>query len=98
MPVAVVTDSTAYLPAELSGTYDLTVVPLTVVVNGDEGLEGSEITPAEVARALSAHSSSRPTGSFSTAAPTASSPSTCRRGSPAPTTPRRSPPRRSARR
>ena len=48
MPVAVVTDSTAYLPAELGGTYDLTVVPLTVVVNGIEGLEGIEITPAEV--------------------------------------------------
>ena len=52
MPVAVVTDSTAYLPAELSGTYDLTVVPLTVVINGAEGLEGLEIQPAEVARAL----------------------------------------------
>jgi DegV family protein with EDD domain len=52
MPVAVVTDSTAYLPAELSGSYDLTVVPLTVVINGDSGLEGSEISPAEVARAL----------------------------------------------
>ncbi|MGK5685015.1 DegV family protein [Actinoplanes sp. URMC 104] len=52
MPVAVVTDSTAYLPAELSGTYDLTVVPLTVVVNGADGLEGLEIQPAEVARAL----------------------------------------------
>ena len=37
MPVAVVTDSTAYLPTELSGTCDLTVVPLTVVVNGAEG-------------------------------------------------------------
>ncbi len=64
MPVAVVTDSTAYLPAELSGTYDLTVVPLTVVINGDEGLEGSEITPTEVARALNARrvavSTSRP--------------------------------------
>ena len=45
MPVAVVTDSTAYLPAELSGAYDLTVVPLTVVVNGVEGLEGIEIIP-----------------------------------------------------
>jgi DegV family protein with EDD domain len=54
MSVAVVTDSTAYLPVELSGTYELTVVPLTVVVNGAEGLEGVEITPAEVARALSA--------------------------------------------
>jgi DegV family protein with EDD domain len=52
MPVAVVTDSTAYLPAELSGTYDLTVVPLTVVINGSEGLEGEQIQPAEVARAL----------------------------------------------
>jgi DegV family protein with EDD domain len=64
MPVAVVTDSTAYLPAELGGSYDLTVVPLTVVVNGVEGLEGTEITPAEVARALSARrvavSTSRP--------------------------------------
>lgn len=64
MTVAVVTDSTAYLPAELSGTYDLTVVPLTVVINGDSGLEGSEITPAEVARALNARraevSTSRP--------------------------------------
>ncbi|GGQ80345.1 DegV family protein [Couchioplanes azureus] len=64
MPVAVVTDSTAYLPSELGGTYDLTVVPLTVVINGDEGLEGEEISPAEVARALgarrSAVSTSRP--------------------------------------
>src|SRR5919206_133927 len=54
MSVAVVTDSTAYLPIELSGKYDLTVVPLTVVVNGVEGLEGEEIAPAEVARALGA--------------------------------------------
>jgi len=64
MPVAVVTDSTAYLPAELSGTYDLTVVPLTVVINGSEGLEGEQIQPAEVAHALSARrsavSTSRP--------------------------------------
>jgi DegV family protein with EDD domain len=64
MPVAVVTDSTAYLPVELNGTYDLTVVPLTVVINGAEGLEGLEIQPAEVARALharrSAVSTSRP--------------------------------------
>jgi DegV family protein with EDD domain len=64
MPVAVVTDSTAYLPSELSGTYDLTVVPLTVVINGAEGLEGEEISPAEVAYALGqrrvAVSTSRP--------------------------------------
>jgi DegV family protein with EDD domain len=64
MPVAVVTDSTAYLPPELSGTYDLTVVPLTVVINGAEGLEGQQIQPTEVARALgtrrAAVSTSRP--------------------------------------
>lgn len=64
MPVAVVTDSTAYLPAELSGANDLTVVPLTVVLNGDEGLEGIQIFPDEVARALGARrvavSTSRP--------------------------------------
>ena len=62
MPVAVVTDSTAYLPAELRGS--LTVVPLTVVVNGVEGAEGVDIAPAEVARALDARrvavSTSRP--------------------------------------
>src|SRR5690349_14265540 len=52
MPVAVVTDSTAYLPSELAGTYDLTVIPLTVVINGDEGIEGEEISPADVAYAL----------------------------------------------
>jgi DegV family protein with EDD domain len=64
MPVAVVTDSTAYLPAELAGAHKLTVVPLTVVVNGIEGLEGAEISPAEVARALTVRrshvSTSRP--------------------------------------
>jgi fatty acid kinase fatty acid binding subunit len=72
MPVAVVTDSTAYLPAELGGSYDLTVVPLTVVINGVEGLEGLEIQPAEVARALgarrSAVSTSRPAPSQFSAA------------------------------
>lgn len=64
MPVAVVTDSTAYLPAELAGTYDLTVVPLTVVINGVDGLEGLEIQPSDVARALAGRraqvSTSRP--------------------------------------
>ncbi|WP_067497158.1 DegV family protein [Actinoplanes sp. TFC3] len=64
MPVAVVTDSTAYFPAELNGTYHLTVVPLTVVINGDEGREGEQISPAQVARALGgrrvAVSTSRP--------------------------------------
>jgi DegV family protein with EDD domain len=64
MPTAVVTDSTAYLPAELAGRHTLTVVPLTVVISGREAREGDEVTPAEVAKALSARrvavSTSRP--------------------------------------
>jgi DegV family protein with EDD domain len=52
MSVAVVTDSTAYLPADLVATSGITVVPLSVVINGVEGVEGREVTPAEVARAL----------------------------------------------
>ncbi|MGW0434284.1 DegV family protein [Micromonospora sp. NPDC003197] len=64
MPVAVVTDSTAYLPAELSGTYGLTQVPLTVVLNGRAGLEGDEISAADIVQALDARrvavSTSRP--------------------------------------
>jgi DegV family protein with EDD domain len=50
--IAVVTDSTAYLPPELAAANDLTVVPLTVVIGGREGREGIEITPADVAQAL----------------------------------------------
>ncbi|MEU7572983.1 DegV family protein [Micromonospora sp. NPDC049240] len=64
MPVAVVTDSTAYLPPELVRAYRLTVVPLTVVLNGAEGLEGIETFPADATRALGARrvsvSTSRP--------------------------------------
>ena len=50
MPVAVVTDSTAYLPAELTG--GITVVPLTVMIDGVESAEGEQVGPAEVATAL----------------------------------------------
>ncbi|SCL17508.1 EDD domain protein, DegV family [Micromonospora nigra] len=64
MPVAVVTDSTAYLPPHLLRSHELTVVPLTVVLNGAEGLEGVETFPADATRALSARrvsaSTSRP--------------------------------------
>ncbi|WP_433535278.1 DegV family protein [Micromonospora sp. CA-249363] len=52
MPVAVVTDSTAYLPPELVLRHRLTIVPLTVVLNGAEGLEGVETQPADATRAL----------------------------------------------
>ncbi|QSB16087.1 DegV family protein [Natronosporangium hydrolyticum] len=50
MPVAVVTDSTAYLPEVLAT--GVTVVPLTVVINGRPGVEGEQVGPAEVAAAL----------------------------------------------
>lgn len=54
MPVAVVIDSTAYLPADLSAGHELTVVPLSVAINGVEGAEGREVSPADAARALGA--------------------------------------------
>ena len=65
MSVAVVTDSTAYLPALLVEQFDVEVVPLYVVLAGRSGREGSDVTPDEVARALSVRggqvSTSRPT-------------------------------------
>jgi DegV family protein with EDD domain len=63
--VAVVTDSTAYLPQELIDGYGIHVVPLYVVLAGRSGREGMDITPDDVARALSVRgqtvSTSRPT-------------------------------------
>ncbi|MFB9178744.1 DegV family protein [Dactylosporangium sucinum] len=50
--VAVVTDSTAYLPPDMVG--NLTVVPLAVVVNGVAGLDTVDIDAATVADALNA--------------------------------------------
>ncbi|HEY0486740.1 MAG TPA: DegV family protein [Mycobacteriales bacterium] len=52
MSVTVVTDSSAYLPAELAAAADLTVVPLYVRVGSLSGVEGVDVTPADVARAL----------------------------------------------
>ena len=57
MHVVVVTDSTAYLPVDLCRSYNLTVVPLTVTVNGMTGLEGLQVQPVEVARALAVRGS-----------------------------------------
>jgi DegV family protein with EDD domain len=63
--VAVVTDSTTYLPAELLDRLGIDVVPLYVVLPGHSGREGREIEPDEVAAALAARgqrvSTSRPT-------------------------------------
>jgi DegV family protein with EDD domain len=65
VPVAVVTDSTAYLPVAVIEKYGIEVVPLYVVLAGRSGREGSDISPEDVARALSVRgqsvSTSRPT-------------------------------------
>jgi DegV family protein with EDD domain len=65
VPVAVVTDSTAYLPAELLEGYGIQVVPLYVVLPGRSGREGLDVAPGEVARTLAVRgqgvSTSRPT-------------------------------------
>jgi DegV family protein with EDD domain len=52
--VAVVTDSTAYLPPSLVAGSGMTVVPLQVVVAGRSRAEGVEVTSSEVAEALRA--------------------------------------------
>ena len=52
MRVAIVTDSTAYLPGEVVARHGIDVVPLSVVM-GDQVLsEGGEATPGDVAQAL----------------------------------------------
>src|SRR6476646_7359952 len=61
--VAVVTDSTAALPAAVIDKYDVTVVPLQVVLGSRVGAEGVDVTSADVAAALTARaavSTSRP--------------------------------------
>ena len=52
MPVAVVTDSTSYLPAGLAEQRGITVVPLVVAINGVEGREGIDVAPGDVTTAL----------------------------------------------
>lgn len=53
MAVRVVTDSTAYLPTDLAEASGVHVVPLTVTVSGRDGREGVDVSPADVALALS---------------------------------------------
>lgn len=52
MSVAVVTDSTAYLPAELVQSHGIDVIPLQVVIGGTAYDEGVSASPAAVAEAL----------------------------------------------
>jgi DegV family protein with EDD domain len=54
MTVAVVTDSTSYLPQGLAEQFDITVVPLRVTIGDRTGIEGVDITPADVTKALRA--------------------------------------------
>ena len=64
MGVRIVTDSTAYLPDRVTVGHGIAVVPLHVVVGGKEHVEGSDITPTQVAAALREYtvvSTSRPT-------------------------------------
>ena len=51
--VAVVTDSTAYLPGGVAERYGVAVVPLHVVTADGEALEGVELSPAEFAEWIS---------------------------------------------
>jgi len=63
--VAVVTDSTAYLPPGVAERHEIGVVPLHVVLGMRTGTEGAQVSPGDVARALTERrlevSTSRPT-------------------------------------
>ncbi|MGI8625738.1 MAG: DegV family protein [Geodermatophilaceae bacterium] len=63
--IAVVTDSTAYLPDGLARELQVSVVPLYVIMGGASGEEGIDITPDQLAAALRESrqqvSTSRPT-------------------------------------
>ena len=63
--VAVVTDSTAYLPPGMAERHGIAEVPLHVVLGSRTGAEGLEVSPGDVASALSERrvqvSTSRPT-------------------------------------
>jgi len=65
MSVAVVTDSTAYLPDDLTAAFGIEVVPLYVVLTGRSGREGLDVSPADVAGTLAVRgqhvTTSRPT-------------------------------------
>ena len=72
MDVAVVTDSTAYLPAPLQARHGIAVVALHVVLAGRTGAETVEVEPGDIAAALAERrveiTTSRPTpGEFAQA-------------------------------
>lgn len=63
-PVAVITDSTSYLPDGLAESLGIAVVPLLVELNGRTGHEGIDVSPADVTAVL------RERGSVQTSRPT----------------------------
>jgi DegV family protein with EDD domain len=70
VPVALVTDSTAYLPASVIERHSLTVVPLQVLLAG-KAFDENEIEPRQVAEALRARTpvtTSRPSPAMFAAA------------------------------
>ena len=63
MSVAIVTDSTASLPADLAASHGICVVPLHVVLGGQQYSEGVDVSNVELAaalRKLTSVSTSRP--------------------------------------
>jgi DegV family protein with EDD domain len=62
--VAVITDSTSYLPVGLAEKFGIRVIPLRVELGGRTGLEGIDISPADVTAVL------RERGSVATSRPT----------------------------
>lgn len=57
MPVAVVTDSTAYLPEAAAARLGIRVIPLHVNLGGTSYLDGVDLGPSELAKAMAAHTS-----------------------------------------
>jgi len=64
-PVAVVTDSTSYIPQELREKYNISIVPLILVWDGVTYRDGFDITPEEFYKRL-ATSKTMPTSSQAT--------------------------------
>jgi len=50
--VAIVTDSTAYLPSDIIQKYQIQVIPLSVIWDGDAYTDGVDITPVEFYKRL----------------------------------------------
>lgn len=62
VPVAVVTDSTAYLPPGLAERHDIRVVPIHVVVDGVASLDGVDLGATDLVAALGRRATVRTAG------------------------------------